>query len=237
MATHQMDKLLATIDIIIDKYEKSRIRLPNPSIKIAVANFKKASSTTRITAVSDYFTEYKHKLLVNMPEFLSMANSAIAIDKTSYIPISSFYRLASELASDITKTMDLSKLSKLQQYTEYPDLKLPIGYQLNLWRTILEALPESDSDYKTVQGKIVMLEAELAPQTVSTTASNEQVGQIVSSVLDAFQKPKFQDMVQNIMSDIHTGDASQIFGKIFVALQNPEFKEVIEGVVQPMTKK
>lgn len=232
-----MDKLLATIDTIIDKYEKSRIRLPNPTIKIAVANFKKASSTTRITAVSDYFTEYKHKLLLDMSEFLTMANSAIAIDKTIYVPVSSFYRLASELAADITKTMDLSKMSKLQQYAEYPDLKLPIGYQLNLWRTILEALPESDPDYKSVQGKIVVLESELAPQVVGVTSSSEQLGQIVSGVAEAFQKPKFQDMVQNIMSDVQTGDASQIFGKIFGALQNPEFREVIEGVVQPMTKK
>lgn len=227
-----MDKFLATIEVIIDKYEKAKIRLPNPNIKIGFRNFAK---NPKPELFLEYFKDNKQKLLNDMAAFLSMANSAVAVDKTNYVPVSSFYRLASELASDIStnNSYELSKMTKLQQYTEYPDLKLPIGYQLNLWRTILSVLPESDEDYKSIQGKIIVLETELSQQSPGAPNS-EQLGQIVSGVAEAFKKPNFQGLVQNIMSDVQTGDASQIFGKIFSALQNPEFRDVIEDVVKPV---
>jgi hypothetical protein len=233
-----MDRFLATIDTIINRYEKNKIRLPKPVIKSALSSFRRNGDASLILS---YYQEHRESLLADMTKFLTEDKSAIIKDRESYVAVSAFYLLAKELADDISKNYDLSRIDRLTQYRDYPDLKLPIGYQINLWRAILSVLPEESKDRAVVTAKITELESTFSQSTPSVIPqsgpSTEQLGQLVAGVSQAFQKPKFQDMIQGILGDVQTSDISQLFPKIFGVLQNPEFREVLEEVAKPMTEK
>jgi hypothetical protein len=232
-----MDRFLATAEAIISRYENSKIRLPKPVIKTALNAFKRRGKDTLFL---DYFNEHRASLLADMEGFLTSTKSAVIESREAYVAVSAFYLLAKELAQDIEKNYDISKIDRVTAYKDYPDLKLPIGYQLNLWKVILSVVPENDKDRTAILAKITSLEDSLSrstPVPVRGGPSTEQLGEIVTGVTKAFQKPKFQEMIQGIMGDIQTADISQIFPKIFGVLQDPEFRGMIEEVAKPMAEK
>jgi hypothetical protein len=239
LSLNQMDRFLATANAIVSRYENSKIRLPNPAIKTALNAFKRRGKDTLFL---DYFNEHRVPLLADTEEFLSSTKSAVIESREAYVAVSAFYLLAKELAQDIEKNYDISKIDRATAYKDYPDLKLPLGFQLNLWKVILSVLPENDKDRTAILAKITSMEESLSrttpvPVPVRGGPSTEQLGEIVTGVSKAFQKPRFQEMVQGIMGDIQTSDISQIFPKIFGVLQDPEFRGIIEEVAKPMAEK
>lgn len=236
-----MNRYLATIDAIIKLYEKDKCRLPKPIIKTALAAFKEVKDPP---SMADYFNEYRPKILGNLTKFLTTEKSALIANRDAFIAVSAFYVLADELARDVEANYDLSRLDRASRFRDYPNLKLPLGYQLNLLKAILEAIPANDKDRDLIINQIAVIEASLNPTTEppvsssqSVGPSTEQLGMIVAGVTSALQQPKFNEKIQGIMSGIQTSDVSQIFPKIFEMLQDPDFRGVLEKVAQPLANK